>query len=358
MRQDKAIEKVETFLEELVAADQFSGTVLVAHDETTLFQHAYGLAEKNFRVPAQLDTKYNLGSMNKMFTAVAIAQLVEQGKVSFHEPISTYLPNFQREKAERITLHHLLTHTSGLGSYWNEAFEARRMTLRTVNDFLALFINDPLLFSPGEQWHYSNAGYIVLGAIIEQVAAQDYFTYVREHIYHPAGMYETDAYELDQVVPNLAVGYTYEGVSATATPRQRLNNLLLHGVKGGPAGGGYSTVLDLFKFSRALRSHVLLSPASTELILHGKVDRSNPPGGRYAYGFGERQSNGKRIVGHGGGFPGIHTHFEVAPESGNVVIALSNYDPPITKRVAEFIWSIIEQLKEEANHGDSMRIDE
>jgi len=339
------IKALEAFLDQLVAADAFSGTVLVAREGTLLYQRAYRMAEKNFNVPAQIDTKFNLGSMNKMFTAVAIAQLAEQGKVSFHHPISTYLPDYPREKAERITLHHLLTHTAGLGSYWNEAFEVQRMKLRTVHDFPALFIDDPLLFPPGEQWHYSNAGFIVLGAIIEQVAAQDYFTYVREHIYHRAGMYDTDAYELDQIVPNLVVGYTYAGLSTPGTPGPRRNNLLLHAVKGGPAGGGYSTVLDLLKFSNALRSHVLLSPVSTELVLSGKVDRPDSPERRYAYGFGERLSNGKRIVGHTGGFPGISTHCEFSPESGDVVIVLSNYDPPITNQVAEVIWGMIDQIE-------------
>ncbi len=337
------VEELEAFLEQLVAADQFSGTVLVAKDEVTLFQKAYGMAEKNFNVPAQIDTKFNLGSMNKMFTAVAIAQLAEQGKVSFRDTISAYLPDYPREKAERITLHHLLTHTSGLGSFWNEAFEERRTKLRTVNDFLALFIDDPLLFPPGERWNYSNAGFIVLGAIIERVSGQDYFSYVRDHIYHPAEMYDTETYELDQIVPNLAAGYTYAGIPATTEPRQRRNNLLLHVVKGGPAGGGYSTVQDLFKFGRALRSHVLLSPTYTEVVLTGKVDMPNSSGLAYAYGFGERQINGKRLVGHNGGFPGISAYFEFSPESGDTVVVLSNYDPPIADQVADTIWEKLGQ---------------
>jgi CubicO group peptidase (beta-lactamase class C family) len=296
-------------------------------------------------VPAQIDTKFNLGSMNKMFTGVAIAQLAEQGKVSFRDTISVYLPDYPREKAKRITLHHLLTHTSGLGSFWNESFEERRMKLRTVNDFLALFIDDPLLYPPGERWHYSNAGFIVLGAIIERVSGQDYFSYVREHIYHPAEMYDTDAYELDQIVPNLAVGYTYAGLPETTEPRQRRNNLLLHVVKGGPAGGGYSTVQDLFKFGRALSSHVLLSPTSTEVVLTGKVEMPDSPGLAYAYGFGEGQSTGKRLVGHSGGFPGISARFAFSPEAGDSVAVLSNYDPPIADQVADTIWEKLGQME-------------
>lgn len=345
MQENGLAEKLEAFLEDLVTADEFSGAVLVAKDETILFQHAYGMAEKNFSVPAQINTKYNLASMNKMFTGVAIAQLAEQGKLSFHDPVRAYLPDYPREQAERITLHHLLTHTSGLGSYWNKAFVAQKLKLKNVNDFLPLFIDEPLLFAPGEQWSYSNAGFIVLGAIIEQVSGQDYFTYVREHIYHPAQMYDTDAYELDQVVPNLAVGYTYTGVPDTMTPKRRKNNLFMHVIKGGPAGGGYSTVLDLFKFARALQTHVLLNPQSTQTVLTGKADMSDPPGSRYGYGFAERQSNGKRIVGHPGGFPGISSHFEFAPETSDIVIALSNYDPSITDQVTAAIWDLIDQAE-------------
>ena len=341
-------EELATYLEELVAADRFSGAILVAKDEMVLFQQAYGMAEKNFQVPAQLYTKYNLGSMNKMFTAVAIVQLAEQGKVLLHEPIRRYLLDYPRERAEKITLHHLLTHTSGLGSYWNEAFKRQRMNLRTVHDFLALFIEEPLLFSPGEGWSYSNAGFIVLGAIIEAVSGQDYYTYVRERIYHPAEMDDTDAYELDSIVPNLAVGYTFAEVPTTTEPKQRRNNLLLHGVKGGPAGGGYSTVPDLYKFRKALRSHVLLSPESTQLILSGKVERPDMPGRKYAYGFGERYHQGRRIVGHGGGFPGISAHFEFSPESGDTVIVLSNYDPPITTQVTNAIWGMLDSSEEGA----------
>jgi CubicO group peptidase (beta-lactamase class C family) len=158
-------------------------------------------------------------------------------------------------------------------------------------------------------------------------------------------MYDTDAYEVDQIVPHLAVGYTYAGPPETAEPRQRRNNLLLHVIKGGPAGGGFSTVQDLFKFGRALCSHVLLNPTSTEGVLTGKVDLPDAPGVAYAYGFGERQVNGKRRVGHSGGFPGISAHFEFSPESGDTVAVLSNYDPPIADQVAEAIWERLDQME-------------
>ncbi len=346
----KTIEDLDRYLDQLAAEDEFSGVVLMAKGENILFQKACGMAEKNFSIPNQLHTKFNLGSMNKMFTGVAIAQQAQEGKLDFSAPLATYLPEYSREKAERITLHHLLTHTSGLGSYWNEAFEAKRMTLRSVNDFLPLFMNDPLLFSPGHQWHYSNAGFIVLGAVIEQVTGQDYFTYVREHIYYPASMYNTDAYELDHIVPNLAVGYTTRGVTPFSDTKQnrqskkRKNNLLLHVVKGGPAGGGYSTVQDLLQFSQALRSHILLSPIFTKIVLDGKVDMTDISGRRYAYGFAEGTINGQPVFGHNGGFPGINASFEFTYDTGDTVVVLSNYDPPIASQVAKTMWEVFGQL--------------
>jgi D-alanyl-D-alanine carboxypeptidase len=209
------------------------------------------------------------------------------------------------------------------------------------------------LFEPGERWHYSNAGFVVLGAIIERVSGQDYFSYVRDHIYQPAEMDETEAYELDQIVPNLAVGYTYEGLPQTAEPRQRRNNLLLQMVKGGPAGGGYSTVQDLFKFGRALRSHVLLSVSSTEVVLTEKVKIPDSAGLAYGYAFEVGQSHGKRLVGHSGGFPGMSTHFKFSPETGDSVVVLSNYDPPIAEQVAETLWSLLAQREEGAKDAYS-----
>jgi CubicO group peptidase (beta-lactamase class C family) len=135
----------------LVAADIFSGAVLLARDGVPLFSAARGLASVAFAVPMRLDTKMNLGSMNKMFTAVAIIQLMEQGKLALGDCISTYLPTYPRAVADRVTIHHLLTHTAGLGSYCNDKFEATKARLRTVNDFLPLFIDDPLDFEPGER---------------------------------------------------------------------------------------------------------------------------------------------------------------------------------------------------------------
>ncbi|HEV2121701.1 MAG TPA: serine hydrolase domain-containing protein, partial [Chloroflexota bacterium] len=276
-------QQVQEYLTRLEGADTFSGTVLVARDGVPIFSGAYGMADKDAQLPNRLDTKFNLGSMNKMFTAVAIAQLAELGKLSFHDPIGKYLPEYpNKEVAEKVTVHHLLTHTSGLGDYFGPTFFAGgKDTVDTVADYFPFFVDRPLRFEPGAGWAYSNAGFVVLGAIVEQVSGQSYFDYVREHIYAPAGMTDTDAYRRDANVPNLASGYT-SGRPGEEAGERRINTDTLP-IKGGPAGGGYSTVEDLHRFAGALLSHRLLSPEFTEILLAPKANAG--PGRSYAYGI-------------------------------------------------------------------------
>ncbi|HYO55724.1 serine hydrolase domain-containing protein, partial [Archangium sp.] len=162
---------------------------------------------------------------------------------------------------------------------------------------------EPLAFEPGTSFHYSNAGFIVLGAIIEKASGHNYFEYVREHLYKPAGMTNSDAYEMDRDTPNLAVGYTDQGPGGQQSATRDWNNRFLHVVKGGPAGGGFSTVEDLWRFSRALQAHQLLGAETTRRVTTGKVERT-PGVSQYAYGFMDEQVQATRIVGHGGGFPG------------------------------------------------------
>ena len=331
----ETLKDIRVYLDKLTTTDQFSGAVLIARNGKPIFTRAYGLANKSFNVPNRIDTKFNLASMNKMFTAVAIAQLAEAGKLSFDDTIIKHLPDYPNKAvAEKVTIHQLLTHTSGLGDFFNEKFEAKKNRLRAVSDYYSLFADDPLLFEPGAKWRYSNAGFIVLGAIIERVSGQKYFDYVREHIYKPAGMTNSDSYETDNIIENLAVGYTEIGLDNRAKPGQMWNNLVILPVKGSPAGGGYSTVEDLLKFDVALRENKLLSKKFTDLILTGKVE-TVAPDRKYAYGFMADLTNGTRIAGHGGTSPGANTKLDMYLDIGYTVIVLSNYDPRGAERVAD-----------------------
>lgn len=323
--------QLEAFINELAAADQFSGAALVTKDGQVLLQQVHGQADKNFNIPNRLDTKFNLGSMNKMFTGVAVTQLAQANKLRFDDRVGQHLPDYpNREVAEKVTIHHLLTHTSGMGSYWNEEYiRGSKDRWRTVNDFLALFVRDPLNFAPGTRWEYSNAGFMLLGAIIEAVTGQDYFDYVRENIYQPAGMSSTDCYEIDRPVPNLAVGYTRMTMEAGGEPRRLdywKNNLFMHVVRGGPAGGGYSTVEDLIAFSQALLGHRLLDAEHTETATRGKARTPRGEETFYGYGFLDTRLNGVRIVGHSGGFPGISSNLDMYVDLGYTLAVMSNYD--------------------------------
>lgn len=311
-------------IEDLVKEDRFSGSVLVAKHGEVLYKKAFGMANKGFGIPNTTETKFNLGSVNKMFTAVSIIKLAEEGLLDVNDAIGKYLNNLPDEVA-KITIHHLLTHTSGTGLYWNEKFKAKFTELKTVNDYIPLFIEDPLLFEPGTKWAYSNSGYILLGAIIESVSGKDYFSFVKEAVYLPAGMHNTDCYDLEYDIPNLAVGYTRLGTEEGAPWR---NNIFLHVVKGGPAGGGYSTIDDLLQFDIALRANKLLSPEWTTLATTDKFlsYENKDMQMQYGYGFMDVMNQGERIIGHNGAFPGVSALLNMYMHSGYTLAVLSNYD--------------------------------
>jgi D-alanyl-D-alanine carboxypeptidase len=319
--------ELQSYFDSLAGGNKLSGVLLVAKDGVTVASKAAGIANQATGAAIDLNTKFNLGSMNKMFTAVAVAQLAQAGKLSFNDPVGKHLPDYpNKEVAEKVTIHHLLTHTSGMGMYWNDKFMAQREKLLTVAAHLPLFAADPLLFPPGEKFQYSNSGYMLLGAIIEKVSGEDYYSYVAEHIYKPAGMTNTGFYEPGKETPNLAIGYTRMGPDGKQLEEVR-DNTNMREVKGGPAGGGYSTAPDLVKFHLALRSYKLLNEEYTKLVTTGKVDAGGPIG-RYGYGFGDKVFGGKHIVGHNGGSPGIAANFEMYPELGYTAVLLMNSDPP------------------------------
>jgi CubicO group peptidase (beta-lactamase class C family) len=311
--------ELEAHLQKLAAADVFSGAVLLAKDGQVIFKQAYGTANKDFNAPNRIDTKFNLGSMNKMFTSVAIAQLVERGKLSFDDPLAKFMPDFpSKEAAEKIKIKHLLTHTAGLGSYFNRKFqESSRELYRTVDDMLKLAADEKMAFEPGTRWQYSNTGMLVLGKVIEKASGQDYFTYIRENIYKPAGMINSDCYELDRVTPNLAVGYDKQFDDKGYTFQ---NNIFKHVMRGGPAGGGYSTVEDLHRFAVALRAGKLVGAEYVKLLLAAKPELNSP---NYGYGFGITAE--PRIAGHSGGFPGISSNLDMFLDSGYIAVVMSNY---------------------------------
>jgi CubicO group peptidase (beta-lactamase class C family) len=319
-------------------ADRFSGVVLVGKRDRIIVHQAYGLAERSFKVPNNLETKFNLGSMNKMFTSIAIAQLSEQGKLSFNDSLAKVLPEYpNQETAKQIAIHHLLTHTSGLGDIFKPELHEHRERYLKPSDYFPLFANEELAFTPGSRWAYSNAGFVVLGAVIEKISGESYFDYVRQHIYRPAGMQNSDSWELTEVVPNLAVGYLRVEGEDPFGMEERRSNVAFLPWKGSPAGGGYSTARDLFAFAQALRSHRLLSERLTEEMTSGKVATGG--GAKYGYGFFALKVDGKEVRGHAGGgaHAGINSDLEIFWDGSYVVAVTGNYDAPAAQNLAKEI---------------------
>jgi CubicO group peptidase (beta-lactamase class C family) len=313
--------ELDEYAKRLAAADVFSGTILLARNGKIIYKGAFGTANKDFNTPNRIDTKFNLGSMNKMFTAVAIAQLIERGKMSFDDPLSKFIPDFPNaEAAKKIQIKHLLSHTAGLGGYFSKRYiDMSRERLRTVDDMMKLAREDEkeISFEPGSRWDYSNTGMLVLGKVIEVASGQNYFDYVRDNIYKPAGMTNTDSYELDRVNPNLAVGYDKQFTDSGIVWR---NNVFSHVMRGGPQGGGYSTVEDLLKFDQALRSGKLIRTETLKILTSPKPELNSP---KYGYGF--KIDSKQNIAGHGGGFTGINSNLDMYLGNGWSAIVMSNY---------------------------------
>jgi CubicO group peptidase (beta-lactamase class C family) len=321
---------VRADLERRTAGDRFAGAVLVAKDGKPIFTSAYGLSDRERKIPNTLETQFRNGSMNKMFTAVAVLTLVQAGKLALDDSIGKYLTDYPNAAlGSKVTVHHLLTHTGGTGDIFGPQFTARRLELRMHQDYLNLYGSRDLLFEPGSRWMYSNYGFVLLGALIEKVSGQSYYDYVRDHVYKPAGMMSTASDPEAQLIANRAIGYMK--TPGTATWQPNTNTLPYRGMA---AGGGYTTVGDLLRFATALTAHKLLNPEYTNLLMTGKVQAGN---GQYAYGFNDQLIGGVRAVGHGGGAPGMNGDLLILPETGYVVAVLANIDPPAAQRVSGFI---------------------
>jgi CubicO group peptidase (beta-lactamase class C family) len=307
--------------------DAFSGAILIAHDGKIVVDQAWGMSDESNRTVNTVDTQFCIGSMNKMFTAVAILQLVEQGKLALDKPIATYWPDYpNRDLASRVTIRELLNHTGGTGDIFTQEYQAHREDTRSLEDYVKLFGNRPVTFPPGSKMEYSNYGYILLGRIVELVSRKPYQEYVREHIYLAAGMTHTDSRPEADHVKARAIGYT-------RGPNGLAPNTAGMPWSGTSAGGGYSTVGDLFLFAQALQSGKLLGP---ELLR--EATQASPLRADYGMGFYVLPDGG---YGHGGGAPGINGELHILPGSGYVLVALANRDPRMATDAVDFITSML-----------------
>jgi D-alanyl-D-alanine carboxypeptidase len=331
LSQSDLVAALRTKLEKDSAADKFSGAALLAKDGKPIFTGAYGMADREKKIPNTLNTKFRIGSMNKMFTAVSILQLVQAGKISLSDPVGKYLTDYpNKDIATKVTIQQLLTHTGGTGDFFGPQFDAHRLELKTLQDYLKLYGERAPEFEPGSRWEYSNYGFLMLGVVVERVSGKNYYDYVSENIYKPAGMASTGSFPEDQNVPDRSIGYTQFG---GADLRPNTDTLPYRGTS---AGGGYCTVEDFLRFANALTNHKLLNQQNTELLTTGKVD--TPRGDKYAFGFMDNGAGtAMRHFGHGGGAPGMNGDLQIFPQTGYVIVVLSNLDPPAASRISDFI---------------------
>ncbi|HJZ97044.1 MAG TPA: serine hydrolase domain-containing protein [Candidatus Solibacter sp.] len=331
MSESELVAALRARLEKQAAADQFSGAAMLAKNGKLLFSGAYGMADREKKVPNQLDTRFRIGSMNKMFTATSVLQLVQAGKIKLTDPVGRYITDYPNpDIAAKVTIHQLLTHTGGAGDFFGPEFDAHRLELKTLDDYVTLFGKRGPAFEPGSRWVYSNYGMLLLGVVIQRVSGQSYYDYVAEHVYKPAGMTRTGSEPESETVSGRSTGYMRARGGGGWTP-----NTDTLPYRGTSAGGGYSTVGDLQKFADALMGHKLLNAENTPLLITGKVDSG---GGRmYAYGFEDGRKDGIGAVGHSGGAPGMNGDLRIYPKSGYVVAVLSNLDPPAATQVSGFI---------------------
>lgn len=329
MRMESIAEIIDTRLARSAAEDRFSGAVLLKVGGAPILCKGYGESDRDRHIANSEESRFRLGSMNKMFTATAALQLVQNSGLDLQTPVGAILADYpEPTTAAKITIHHLLSHTSGLGNIWGPGFDAHRLELRTCRDYVDLFGARTPEFEPGSRYAYSNFGYILLGRILEVVSGMDYYELVRSNVFIPIGMEATDSLPETANVPGRAIGYM------RGSEGWRPNTETLP-YRGTPAGGGYSTVGDLDRFATALMNNRLLDARHTDLLTTGKVDAGE--GMRYGYGFMEEVDRGLTRIGHTGGAPGMACLFFVYPDTDWLVIVLSNRDAPAAKMVAAFI---------------------
>ena len=282
-------------------------SVVLGRNGAPVFQRALGMADREAGRPNDTETAFNLGSINKAFTQIAIRQLAQAGLLDLDSALGRAWPDYPNaDVARRVTVRQLLQHRSGIGgNIFAAPAGGSRATLRRLADFLPLFVAESLQFDPGTRQQYSNAGYVVLGLLVERLSGEDYYDYVRRHIYEPAGMRRTGHFAWDSLPPNTAIGYTPGRPDAPPGTPLRRNTDMLPG-RGSSAGGGYSTAADLLRFVQALREN--------------RIPAGGPPG-----------------LGVAGGAPGINAVLEGDLPGGYDLVVLANLDPPAAERIARLV---------------------
>ena len=314
---------------------QFNGAALVAENGKVVYKGAFGMANMEWNIPNTPDTKFRLGSITKQFTATATLQLVEQGKIKLDAKITDYLPDYRKDTGDKVTIHHLLTHTSGIPSYTGQPgfFENVSRNPYKVDEFVKKYASGNLEFEPGSKFSYDNSGYFLLGAIIERVTGKPYEQVVKENIFDPLGMKNTGYDHHATIIPKRASGYS-------KTPDGYTNAVYLDMSIPYAAGSLYSTVEDLYLWDQALYTDKVLSAQSKALMYKPFLEN-------YAYGWAVTNGSFKQndqpvqVITHDGGINGFTTTIVRFPKEKNLIVMLDNTGSGYLNRLSDSIARIL-----------------
>jgi CubicO group peptidase (beta-lactamase class C family) len=313
-------QNLETTFDKILT-ENYSGenpgvTALVYHDGEVIYRKAFGMANLELKVPMNPENVFEIGSITKQFTSVSILMLIEQGKLSLDDEITKFIPDYPTN-GKKITVHHLLNHTSGIKSYTNmENFRSQARTDMSPVELIDVFKNEPMDFDPGEEWNYNNSGYIILGHIIEEVSSKPYAEFVSENIFKPLGMKNSYYGSKSQLIPNRASGYS--PIENGYRNAEYLSMSLPYA-----AGSLMSTIDDMLLWHKAVHKNTLIKAESRALAFtNTKLNNGKPT--YYGYGWQVDDINGTPSIEHGGGIFGYVTQGIYVPQDNVYVILLTN----------------------------------
>lgn len=331
---------IENLMKKYYEYGQFNGSILVAENDNVIFKGGFGEANKEWDIPNEADTKHRLGSITKQFTAMLILQLMEEGKIDLHKPITSYLSYYPSKTGDIITTHHLLTHTSGIPNYtaFPNFFEEQGRDPKTPKEFIKIFQDKPLDFEPGAKYNYSNSAYFLLGVLIEEITETSYEENLQNRILKPLNMNDS-GYDLSSpIIKKRASGYGKNHNGFANAPY--LDMTLPYA-----AGSMYATVEDLYKWDQALYNYTILSKENTKLLFKPAIELG--ANNAYAYGFMVGKSRigntDERYTasGHGGGIHGFHTNIMRDEDNHNLVVLLNNTGGTILNEITKNIMAIL-----------------
>ncbi len=327
-------ERMDRIVREYVDAKQFMGAVLVARGDEVIFARSYGSANLEWDIPNATNTKFRLGSITKQFTAAAILLLEERGKLKVDDPVKKHYPDAPATW-DKITLAHLLAHTSGIPNY--TSFPDRDTFERvptTPAELVAKFRDKPLEFVPGTEMRYSNSGYALLGLVIETTSGMSYAKFLDDNIFKPLGMNDSGYDSHASIIAHRADGYAHG-------PNGLENASFLSMTVPYAAGALYSTVENLHRWNHGLFGGKVLKPASLARM-------TTPPTGDYAFGIARGNRAGQRVLEHGGGINGFNTKLAYYPEDKVTVVALSNINGPGADNIVDKLGALV--------HGEAVTL--